>query len=162
MVLKIPRNVPIARSITITAPQEKVFPYLMDPRLIMKWNPFVLNDPEAKVEYRGTSGQGSAWSWQGRRAGEGSAEIIEVQPFKKVSLKLDMKKPFKATNYGAYEMDVQGPSITVTWSVNETALIPRLISAFVNLDSLVGKEFEHGLRELKRLLEADQGSATAG
>jgi hypothetical protein len=150
VLVKTPKSVKISRSLIISATSEMLYPYISRPVLIQKWNPFLSADPDAKVQFFGPdSGVGAAWSWVGPKAGKGKATLIECEHQHLVKLRLEFEKPFKATNQGEYALKAQGNQTEVQWVVYETALIPRVISLFLNLDKLVGGLFEKGLILLK-------------
>jgi hypothetical protein len=69
-----PDTFEIARSITIKAPAEKIFPLINDPHAFNTWNPFLKLDPAAKLTYRGpASGKGAGHEWAGNsKLGKGS------------------------------------------------------------------------------------------
>lgn len=155
-----PKSLPISRSIVIRAPAEKVFPYVNNPRRMQEWNPFTEGDPTLKMTYTGPAeGLGAASSWEGNaNTGKGQATIIEVELNRRVAVRLDFKKPFNVTNFGEYRIETKGAAIEFTWSIVETAMIPRFISRFINLDKIIGAHFERGLTKLKSLVESKSSS----
>jgi hypothetical protein len=151
---KTPKILKIQRMQVIQASPEKLFPYINNPRLIQEWNPFVEGDPNVKLHYTGPAeGVGAQWAWEGSKAGAGKATITECNPNRSVTVRLDFKRPFKVTNYGAYSLNPKGSVTEVTWLIDESALIPRTLSVFMNLDSMIGGQFEKGLQKLKNLVE---------
>jgi hypothetical protein len=152
--VKTPRILKVFRVETIHSAPKTVFNYINNTELIQKWNPFIMGDPEVKVSFEGPQeGVGAAWSWSGPKAGAGKATIEKTELNKSVSVRLDFERPFKATNYGEYTLAEKGNDTEVTWLVNETSLIPRVISTFINLDKAIGSQFEVGLLELKKIVE---------
>ncbi|MBK9040979.1 MAG: SRPBCC family protein [Bdellovibrionales bacterium] len=155
-----PDSLSISRSILIQVPAEKIFPYVNNPRRMQEWNPFTEGDPTLKMTYTGPDeGVGAASAWEGNsNTGMGQATIVEVEPNKRVSVRLDFKKPFDVTNFGEYRLEPKGSATEFTWSIVETAMIPRLISRFINLDKVIGGHFERGLAKLKSLAESKNRS----
>jgi uncharacterized protein YndB with AHSA1/START domain len=150
-----PKVVKISRTVLIQASPEVLFPYINNGRIIQEWNVFIEGDPQVKVTYAGpVEGVGAQWIWEGTKAGAGQATIITSEPNKNVQLRLDFKRPFKVTNYGEYALEVKGTETEVRWTINETALIPRVLSNFINLEKMIGAIFEKGLLRLKTLVEA--------
>lgn len=151
-----PKSLLISRSILIQAPAEKIFPYVNNPRRMQEWNPFTEGDPTLKMTYTGPEeGLGAASAWEGNsNTGKGQATIVEVEPNKRVAVRLDFKKPFDVTNFGEYRLEPKkGSAVEFTWSIVETAMIPRLISRFINLEKIIGGHFERGLVKLKSFVE---------
>lgn len=97
-------------------------------------------------------GAGTQWSWEGKKAGIGRATIVSSDPCRRVDLRLDFRKPFHVTNHGNYELIPRGDATEVVWTVEETALIPRILSSFVNLERVIGGVFDKGLAKLEGLL----------
>ncbi len=154
--IKAPSNVKIARSILIQALPEKVFPYAHNTRRIQEWNPFLEGDPSAKFTFAGPQeGVGAEYSWEGKKSGKGKATIIEVEVNRRVGLRLDFKKPFDVTNFGDYVLTDKKGMTEFTWTINETAFIPRALSVYINLDKLIGSAFEKGLTKLKESIESE-------
>jgi uncharacterized protein YndB with AHSA1/START domain len=150
-----PKIVKISRSQLIQSSPDKLFRYINNTRMIQEWNPFIDGDRDVKINYGGPAeGTNAQWSWEGAKAGAGEATIVASDPDKRVSLRLDFKKPFHVTNYGEYALVKQGTATEVTWTINESALIPRVMSRFMNLERMIGEHFERGLAKLKVLAES--------
>ena len=155
MIATLPKVVKISRSQLIQSSPDKLFRYINNTRLIQEWNPFLDGDRDVKINYGGPpEGPNAQWSWEGAKAGAGQATIVESEAGKRVSVRLDFRKPFHVTNYGEYALLPRGSATEVTWTINESALIPRLMSRFINLERLIGEQFEKGLAKLKVLAES--------
>jgi hypothetical protein len=102
------------------------------------------------------SGKGAAYAWDGNgKAGKGRMEIVNSVPSSLVSLKLDFEKPFRANNTVDFSLTPSGDSTTVTWAMRGCRpFIAKLMGLFMNFDTLIGKDFEVGLANLKRATEA--------
>jgi hypothetical protein len=81
-------------------------------------------------------------------------EIAEsVQP-SKVVLRLDFVKPFEAHNTVEFRLEPKGDSTNVTWAMQgHTPYFAKIIHLFVNMDRMVGQDFEAGLANLKAAAE---------
>jgi uncharacterized protein YndB with AHSA1/START domain len=155
ILIRTPQVIKITRSTKILATPQSLFPFINNPKLIQEWNSFTKGDSTLKLSYEGPAeGSGAKWSWNGNKAGIGQATIVKSDPQSKVALRLDFEKPFKVTNYGEYSLVALDGQTEVTWTINETALIPRVLSNFINLDRIIGGVFENGLATLKTLAEA--------
>ncbi len=151
-----PKTLPISRSVLIEAPAEAIFPYVNSPRRMQEWNPFTEGDPTLKMTYTGPEdGIGAASAWEGNsNTGKGQATVIEVEANQRVAVRLDFKKPFEATSFGEYRLEPRGTATQFTWTIVESATVPRMISCFINLDRIVGGQFEKGLAKLKSIAES--------
>ena len=81
-------------------------------------------------------------------------EILEASSPSKVVIKLDFLKPFEAHNTAEFTMLPQGDVTNVTWVMHGPAvLMSRVMQVFINMDRMIGKDFEVGLANLKKLTE---------
>jgi hypothetical protein len=148
----------VARSISIKAPPEQIFPLINDLNRQLTWIPFD-KDPAAKRAF-GTiaAGKGAFYAWDGNSdVGQGSIEITEAMAPTKVAMKLDMVRPMEAHNVVEFTLDRgEGAGDTsVTWAMQgEQPFLGKVLSTFINCEKMVGSEFEKGLAKLKTLAEA--------
>jgi uncharacterized protein YndB with AHSA1/START domain len=146
----------IARSATIAAPPAAVFPHVVDFRNWRAWSPWEDIDPDLKRTYDGPQGAvGAVYSWTGNnQVGAGRMEIVESRPGELIRIKLEFLKPFKATNATEFTFTPQGNTTVVDWSNTGTNnFICKLFSMLMNMDKIVGGQFEKGLVKLKALVE---------
>ena len=151
-----PDNFRVQRSTTIKAPPEKIFPLITDLHSWGSWSPWEKMDPAMKRTYSGAaSGKGAAYAWEGNsKVGEGRMEITEASPPSKVSIKLDFLKPFEAHNTAEFTLEPKGDSTNVTWAMyGPSAYVAKVMGVFVSMDSMIGKDFEAGLANLKAAAE---------
>jgi uncharacterized protein YndB with AHSA1/START domain len=146
----------VERSIDIAAPAEKVFPLIADFRAWTQWSPYENRDPAMQRSYGSTtSGKGATYAWQGNRnVGQGSMEILEAVPPSRVLIDLKFLKPFKAHNKAEFTLQRRGSGTHAAWAMTgPTSLMMRVMGLFMNMDKMVGKDFETGLARLKALAE---------
>ncbi len=146
----------VQRSASIKAPPEKIFPLINDLRSFNTWNPYEKKDPNVKGSYSGpASGKGAAYAFDGNKdVGKGNIEIVESSPTSKVTMKLNMIKPFEAHNIVEFTLQPVGDTTNVTWAIHgPLPYIAKVIHIFFNMDSMVGKDFEMGLTNLKTVSE---------
>ena len=146
----------VERSVTIKAPPEKIYPYFDDFNRWAVWSPWEKLDPAMKRTFSGASaGKGAVYAWQGNgKVGEGRMEILESSPSSKLLIKLDFIKPFEGHNTAEYTLTPSGDTTQVTWAMYGPApYISKLMGVFVSMDSMIGKDFEAGLANLKAAAE---------
>jgi hypothetical protein len=81
-------------------------------------------------------------------------EITDASAPSKVVIKLDFLVPFEAHNTAEFTMLPQGDGTKLTWLMHGPApFISKLMQVFMNIDNMVGKDFEVGLANLKKLVE---------
>jgi hypothetical protein len=67
---------------------------------------------------------------------------------------MDFSKPFEARNTAEFTMEPRGDATEVTWTVHGPAhFASKVMSVFVDMDALLGKNFEDGLASLKAVAE---------
>jgi uncharacterized protein YndB with AHSA1/START domain len=142
----------ITRAITVNAPPEKIFPLIADFRAWSAWSPWEKRDPALKRSYGGSaSGKGAVYEWEGNsKVGKGRMEIIDAPPPSRLAIKLDFLKPFEAHNTAEFTLTPRENTTDVTWAMHGPNLfIGKVMSLFVSMDRMVGKDFETGLANLK-------------
>jgi polyketide cyclase/dehydrase/lipid transport protein len=145
----------IQRSASINAPAEKIFPFINDFRNWVDWSPWERMEPELKRSFGGAaSGQGSVYEWEGQKVGKGRMEIAKISPPTNILINLDFLKPFEAHNIAEFTLEPKGNSTTVTWAMyGPNPYIAKVMHIFFSMDSMVGKQFETGLANLKTIAE---------
>lgn len=146
----------VQRSTTIKAPPEKIFALINDFNAWTTWSPWEKKDPAMKRTFgAATSGKGATYAWEGNKeVGQGHMEIAESLPSSKVALKLDFVKPFEAHNQVEFTLEPKGDATSVTWNMQgPTPYFAKIIHVFMDMDKMVGKDFEAGLANLKAVAE---------
>lgn len=153
-----PSEFRVVRTTTINAPPAKVFGYLNDFHKWTAWSPWEKMDPDLQRTYSGpTSGVGTAYAWEGNnKVGQGRMEIVESQSASKVSLRLEFLKPFKAVNSTDFILEPVANGTKLTWDMHgPNQCMGRMMSVFIDMDKMVGKDFETGLANLKQAAEGE-------
>lgn len=153
-----PDKFSIQRGAAVKAPPEKIFSLINDFHRWGTWSPWENKDPAMKRSYSGAeSGKGAIYAWEGNKnVGSGRMEILEASSPSKIVIKLDFFKPFEAHNIAEFTMLSQGDAATtnINWVMHgPAAFMSKVMQVFMNMDSMVGKDFEIGLANLKRLAE---------
>jgi carbon monoxide dehydrogenase subunit G len=144
------------RSASIKAPPEKIFTLIDDFRRWGAWSPWEAKDPAMKRTFgSATSGNGAVYAWEGNKdVGQGRMQIIDSSPPSKLTIKLDFLKPFEAHNVVEFTLQPQGEATNVIWAMQgDTPYFAKIIHVFIDMDSMVGKDFESGLAKLKAVAE---------
>lgn len=146
----------VQRTARIQAPPEKVFDLIQDFHRWSVWSPWERLDPAMKKTYTGAErGNGAVYQWAGnRKAGEGRMEITDTSQSRRVTIKLDFLKPFEGHNITEFQLEPKGSSTEVTWEMHGPQVyLAKVMSVFVSMDSMVGKDFEAGLAKMKAVAE---------
>jgi len=145
----------VQRSASIKAPPEKISAVLSDFHGWQAWSPWEKMDPAMKRSYSGAEkGKGAAYAWEGNgKVGQGHMEITDAAP-SRVALNLDFIKPFEAHNKVVFTLTPKGDATEVNWAMQGPVPYPaKIVHVFMDMDSMVGGQFEAGLANLKTLTE---------
>lgn len=152
-----PAEFRVERSATMSAPAPVVFAQVNE---LHKWealNPWQKIDPAMKLTFAGPpAGNGASYSWAGNNeVGEGRLTITESRPSDLVRIKLEFMKPFAATNTAEFTFKPEGDRTAVTWSMEgKNNFMAKAINLCMNMDKMVGGQFEKGLADMKKMVEA--------
>jgi hypothetical protein len=145
----------VQRSTSIKAPPEKIAAVLGDFHGWEAWSPWEKMDPAMKRNYGGAAkGKGATYAWEGNsKVGQGRMEITDATA-SRVALDLDFIKPFEAHNKVVFSLAPKGDVTEVTWAMQGPVPYPaKIVHVFMDMDGMVGKDFEAGLANLKTLAE---------
>jgi uncharacterized protein YndB with AHSA1/START domain len=151
-----PDTLHVERTLTINAPAEKIYPLISDFHNWTAWSPYEKRDPALKRTYSGSpSGKGAVYEWEGNNdVGSGRMEITDTSAPSKIVIKLDFIKPFEGHNVAEFRMRPGGDTTTVTWAMQgPSPYVGKVIGVFMNMDRMIGSDFESGLANLKGLTE---------
>jgi uncharacterized protein YndB with AHSA1/START domain len=151
-----PDTFSVRREATLKAPAEKIFPLINDFHQWVTWSPWEHKDPALKRTYSGAdSGKGAVYGWEGNKnVGSGRMEILESTTPSKIVIKLDFFTPFEGHNTAEFTMLPQGDATHLIWLMHGPApFMNKLMQVFMNLDKMIGKDFEAGLATLKQVTE---------
>jgi len=150
-----PDSFRVERSAQISAPPEKILSLVNDFHQWSAWSPYEKLDPAMKRTFAGAAaGKGAVYEWEGNsKAGQGRMQIITAAPTR-TAIQLDFIKPFRAHNIAAFTAQPLGDATRVTWSMEgPSPFITKVLGLFVNMDRMIGGDFETGLANLKAAAE---------
>lgn len=157
-----PSTFEVKRSLLINAPAVVVFDQVDDFKSWNAWSPWEQLDPSMKKTFNEVpSGVGASYHWVGNKdVGEGSMKITEAEAGKHLGIDLDFIAPFAAKNRTNFNFDETGEGTTVTWAMSgSNSFGGKLMSVFMDMDKMVGADFEKGLQNLKTVSEAQAAEA---
>ena len=167
-----PDNYRVERSQKIDAPAEVVYAHLDNFKSWAAWSPWEKRDPAIKKTFEGpASGVGAGYAWEGNKeVGQGRMTITESKPPRggsneaaELSIRLEFIKPFASVATSGFVVKLEGDKAsTATWSMEgRNNLIGKAFGIFINMDKMIGADFERGLSGLKTVAEADARKAAA-
>jgi uncharacterized protein YndB with AHSA1/START domain len=146
----------IERSVVISAPAEVIYPKIADLHQWTSWSPYEKFDPQMKKVHNGTPGAtGASYYWSGNsKAGEGTMTVRELMPPSKITMQLDMLKPLEGHNVVEFNLEPTDGGTRVTWAMRgPNSYLSKVVGLFMNMDTMIGKDFEDGLASLKTNVE---------
>lgn len=151
-----PSEFAIKRSASINAPPEIVYAHVVDFHEWAGWSPWDAMDPSMKKTYAGGPGVGAKYEWSGNdKVGTGAMTIADTKPNEAVGITLEFKTPFEATNRTDLTFAKSATGTEVTWAMTgKNNFMSKAMSLVMDMDKMVGPDFEKGLGSLKALSEA--------
>lgn len=146
----------VERSLAIKAPAERIFPLLDDFHRWPQWSPWEKLDPAMVRTHAGPPrGVGAIYEWRGNsKVGQGRMEITRSTAPRELAIKLDFIKPFEGHNIAEFTLKPQDDATLVHWAMHgPTPYVSKLMGIFISMDTLIGRDFEAGLANLKAAAE---------
>jgi uncharacterized protein YndB with AHSA1/START domain len=152
-----PSEFRVARTTTIAAPAPVVFAQVNDFHRWEAWNPWGKIDPAMKASHEGPpAGVGAAYAWSGNsEVGEGRMTVTESRPNELVRIRLDFLKPMAGTSTAEFTFRPEKDQTAVVWSMTgHNNFLAKAFCLFMNMDKMIGDQFEKGLAQMKAAAEA--------
>jgi polyketide cyclase/dehydrase/lipid transport protein len=152
-----PSSFEVSRSARVNAPADVVYRHIENLRAMDMWSPYAHMDPQLKLAYDGPeSGVGARSSWVGPQMGTGSLTVTRAVRDREVEMSLDMLTPMEAHNRILFTLAPKDGATEVTWRMQgRSGFLGKAIGLFVNMDGMVGGQFEEGLASLQKVAEND-------
>src|SRR2546425_2588089 len=158
-----PSEFRISRSRTVAAPPDVVYAYVNDFHKWPEWWPWEKLDPAMKKEVSGApAGSGAVYFWSGNdQVGKGRMTITDSRAPQSVTIRLEFIKPWTATNTAQFDFAPSGSGTKVTWAMSgHNNFVAKAFSLFMDMDKMVGPDFERGLANLDAATAAAVKRAT--
>ena len=151
------KDMNITKEVIINKSRQEVFAYvklLKNQDNYSKWGSM---DSNMKKTYTGTDGSvGFVSAWEGNKeVGAGEQEILKIDEGNRIDYALRFIKPFKS-NADAFMIfeDAGNNQTKVQWGFKSKMAYPmNIILLFMSVDEMVGKDFQIGLDNLKKVIE---------
>lgn len=159
-----PTDYKITRSAKMKAPPAAVFAQVNDFHNWRAWSPWEKLDPNMERKFAGPeAGDGAKYSWSGNdKVGEGNMEITESQAPDEIAIRLEFVRPMADVCTTGFAFKPEGDETLVTWTMTgkNEGLINKAFCMFMNLDAMVGKDFEAGLAAIKKIVEKESPASS--
>ena len=153
--LLLPRHSHIERSIHIERPPSMVYGVVNSFALFPRWSPWQHLDPDMVQTASGPpEGVGATLKWSGnKKVGTGTQVITATMPNESVTS--DLTFGDMGTSKATISLSGVGAGTTVRWTLDSDMGAGPVGRYFgLMMDSMVGGDFETGLKNLKSLLES--------
>jgi len=142
----------VEKSVRINAPAEKVFSAITDFHHWPSWSPWLIAEPEAKVDI---AADGKYYSWDGKRVGAGEMTILRESAGERVDYDLTFLKPWKSTAKVGFHCQADGDGTRVSWSM-DSSLPFFMFWMKKSMVAFIGSDYERGLAMLKEYVESGE------
>lgn len=141
----------VDRSIEIDAPVSKVFELVSDFRTWTSWSPWLIADPQTKVDISQPADQiGSTYHWSSDIVGEGELEHRVVERNSYLESRLQFIRPMKSTCKTDFRFEPVDQRTRLTWTIQGT-LPWYLFWLKPMITSMIGMDYQRGLMMIREL-----------
>jgi len=155
-----PDEVYIERSININAAPTTIYDELISFENFSERSAWYDKDPNAEYTISGPSkGVGAKMSWKSEKpdVGSGSMTIEEVEKDKMVLYRMNFG--FPGEQFARFILTPEGNSTKVTWTYEEEPeSFVKAMYVFMDMESMLGPDYEKGLKKLKDYIEKNEQS----
>lgn len=150
-----PTHYSVERSRVVAATPEAILPLVTDLRSWNTWNPWIEMEPTAHLTYSDpASGEGAWYTWAGDEVGAGRMDIEAISP-QEVRYTIAFTEPMQSEAIIRIRMEPEAQGTRVTWVMEgDNDFMGKLFGVFMDMDSMIGADFERGLANLDQRLRA--------
>ncbi len=151
-----PDTFSVQRSVIVAAPPSRVFAQVNDLQAWDAWSPWKELDPNARTTISTPSaGKGATSTWAGNdKIGEGNLTILDSRPYELVDIEQVFIRPLAGKARMVFTFTPEGDGTQVTWKMDGTNnFVGKAMCMIVDMDTMLGKDFERGLASMKSIAE---------
>ena len=160
-----PAEYTVARELLVPAPAAVAYAQVADFRQWKGWSPWEKLDPQMKTTFEGTPGTvGSVYAWTGNKdVGTGKMTLLEARPAELVRIELAFVEPFASTAENTMSFRPEGAGTRVRWTMSGVNnFVGKAMCMLMDMDKMIGKDFEKGLAQLSAVAQAQAAKGSAG
>jgi len=155
-----PEKAHLERTILIQAPDSVIFPYISNYRKLSTWWPWPKMDADLKQTFEGTDGTlGAKVLWSGTKAGNGSMTLDELEPSKRIKSIMVIAGQ-KQSAISEFTLSPEDGGTRVLWTYNGVNDGIEGKTKWIVMGTLLGSQFDLGLKNLKRIIEEERNPAS--
>ena len=153
-----PKRMEVSRALTMNAGPMAVYLQVDEFKTWGKWSPWHQKDPNMKLAYgEKTSGVGASYSWESKKMGNGTMEVLEADPGKRIKGRIQFSN-WEGYSYDTWLFEPAGENQTnVTWSLEGDRDMPfffRGMALVMGMKGAITRDYEEGLSNLKTWVES--------
>lgn len=142
----------VERSAEIKASVEELTKQTTDFAEFRTWSPWAKMDTSATFEYKGEQGKvGAEYHWSGNEEVGSGNQIVESITAERIDMKLTFTGEWESVSKVYYLFEPNGEATKMTWGYEGD--MPIIASLFVDMEEMLGGNYETGLANLKAKLE---------
>jgi DNA gyrase inhibitor GyrI len=148
-----PGEIRVRRSLLVGCDRAEIFNYVSDLRSWREWSPWLLHEPDARLDFSDAPDQQGGWyAWDGQLIGAGRITHRRLDAPERIEQRIVFTRPFKSSSAVSWEF-VEGPSGTeVVWTMRgRMPFLLRFLAPTINAS--IEKDFEIGLVLLRARLD---------
>lgn len=150
-----PSDYKVERTREINAPAEVVFEQVSKFSNWDSWSPWKEKDSTASYTVTGEDGTvGAKYEWTGNPdvTGKGSMTVTQFIANEKFAYDLEFTEPMQMSSKGYFQLNSTGETTTINWvDEGEFPFMQRTMMLFMDLDEMMGPDFERGLFKIDSL-----------
>jgi len=148
----------VEKEIVISESKAEVFDYIKYLKNQDNYSVWQKGDPHMVKSYKGqdgTVGFVARWESDSANVGVGEQEILKIEDGKRIDFELRFYEPFESVESAYMEVEsIDTERTKVKWGFNGHFDYPmNLTLLFMDMEEMVGNDFETGLKNLKAELE---------
>lgn len=150
-----PANFEVDRSLLIDAPVKQVFQTIRDFKTWPKWSPWLMHEPDCKLEYSDDYQQpGGSYQWDGKLVGAGSLTHADLQDDLSIDQRIEFLRPFKSSSEVSWTFDPHDEQTRVHWIMRGS--MPFLFRFMTPMmTEMISKDYDLGLNLLNGYLNPE-------
>lgn len=149
-----PKDYKVTRSREINAPANEVYSHISQFNEWKQWSPWYEMDPNAHYDITDKAEVvGSTYAWsKSETVGVGAMTITNAKTNESINYELEFKEPWEMKSNGFIHLTENNGKTTVEWGdQGDIPFAQRPMMLFMNLDEMMGPDFERGLFKLDSL-----------
>ncbi|MFT5404454.1 MAG: hypothetical protein ACI9DF_003297 [Verrucomicrobiales bacterium] len=149
-------KISVQRSIDVASPLTKVYAVIHDFRQWPHWSPWLVTEPECKVTF---ADDGRQYAWDGKVVGSGNMAISSEDKPQAIHHDLTFIHPWKSQVKVTFALEEKDGGTHVTWAMDSKLPFFQFFLKGM-MTSLIGMDYERGLRMLKDYVETGSVPST--